>query len=72
MASQSLEEIFADGFAVKLYNIANDRETFAFMEERFDFKNEKLVAILPHIVRRSDPPLIHVCPVIELRRVANG
>ena len=57
-----IKELYDAGFAVKIYNIAEDRSTFKFRDEMFDFNGEQ--------AKQTREFVIAVCPVDVLREIA--
>ena len=71
--SLSSQDLYDAGFAIKRYTINNDRETFVYRDEVFDFKEpSKSAAAHRASVLRDTPPLVRVCAIEKLREIANG
>lgn len=66
------EDIYAQGYALMLYNIVDDRNTFQYRDERFDFDGDKARAARAETLMRLTEPYLLVCPIGKLRELANA
>ncbi len=61
--------IFDEGFAIRQYDISNDRWAFRYKGETFSLNNSQAEAVKTVSTIRDTTPQLWVCPIYKLREI---